>query len=98
MARKKKDDFIENEDQPKVSLDDFVLPELITAFCNAYTPLDDWEEGCEIFTYTRLRNFFKAIVVNIGDPFAIYIRELGLSGFHFNVDIATGEPVMYVRA
>ena len=86
-----------NDDEAKVTLQDFVLPELVTAFREAYEPLQEWDGGCEIMTYTNLRHFFKALVVPLGDPFSIYVQMLGDYGFKFKVDIATGEPVMYVR-
>lgn len=98
MGKKKNNDgFTDNADEPKVSLEDFVLPQLIDAFCATYAPLDLWEPGCEVLTYTQLRNMFKAVPVTIGDPFVLYIQMLELSGFHFKIDIATSEFVIYVK-
>lgn len=94
----KRNDIIENDDEAKVSLQDFVLPELVSAFCEAYEALPDWEDGCEVFTYTRLRNMFKAINVTLGDPFILYKQMLSERGFYFKVDIATSEFVIYARA
>ena len=88
---------MENDDEAKVSLEDFVLPELVTAFCEAYEAIDEWEDGCEIFTYTKLRTMFKAVNVTIGDPFIIYKQMLAERGFRFKVDIDTGEFLVFAR-
>lgn len=97
MAKKKNDSVIENDDEAKVTLADFVLPQLVTAFRETYEALDEWEDGCEVFTYTRLRNMFKAVNVTLGDPFILYVQMLEQYSFKFRVDIVTGEFVMYVK-
>ncbi|MDO4801390.1 MAG: hypothetical protein Q4A15_04425 [Prevotellaceae bacterium] len=91
-----KDKFTDNDSEEKVTLDDFVLPELVTAFCEAYEPLNEWQPDCEIFSYTKLRNLFKAVPVSFGDPFILYKQKLHEAGFKFHIDIATGEYVLYV--
>lgn len=95
---KKKDGFEPNDDEAKVSLEDFVLAELVDAFCAAYSALPEWEEGCEVFTYTQLRNMFKAVPVTIGDPFIIYKQLLSQRGFYFHISTEYNEFVIYARA
>ncbi|HBF05467.1 MAG TPA: hypothetical protein DDW28_05025 [Prevotella sp.] len=98
MAKKKKQDFdvVENNEQTQVTLDDFVIPAKIEAFCNQYAPQDHWSEGCDMFTDYQLRSYFKAVVTPLGDPLALYIAELGYRGFRMKTD-ESGEPVIYCK-
>lgn len=89
-------DMVENNDKPEVTLDDFVIPEKIKAFCNQYEPLDHWTEGCDMFNDSQLRSYFKAVVCPLGDPLSLYIAELGYCGFHMKND-ECGEPVIYCK-
>lgn len=112
MARKKKkqmDDWDDWQDTPtaddiqpeqevaKVSLEDFVVMEKVQAFCRAYAPCGELDEGCERFDDARLREMLKAYVCGLGDPMKIYIEQLKLGGFHLEVSIATGEPCLFAR-
>lgn len=92
MARKSKDIY----DEPEATLEDFVIPEKVTAFVNTYEPLDHWTEDCDTFTDYQLRSYFKAVVCPLGDPLALYIFELNQHGFKF-INDACGEPVIYAR-
>lgn len=95
MSRKKQD-IIENTEQSEVTLQDFVIPEKIQAFCNQYQPQDHWTEDCDVFTDYQLRSYFKAVVCPLGDPLSLYLQELALKGFKMKQD-ECGEPVVYVK-
>nr|DAK82489.1 MAG TPA: hypothetical protein [Caudoviricetes sp.] len=96
MGRKKKDDFIDNNDQAVVTLDDFVIESKIEAFCRTYKPLSAWTEDCDVFNDSKLRTYFKAVVCPYGDPLVLYLQELALRGFSMKND-ESGEPVIYCR-
>lgn len=93
MGRKKQY-IIENSEQPEVTLQDFVIPAKIEAFCNKYKPLSRWREDCDMFTDYQLRSYFKAVVCPFGDPLALYLQELAVRGFTM-MDDECGEPVIY---
>ena len=97
MGKKKRKDFMDIDgDQPEVTLDDFVIPLKIEAFCNKYKPQDHWTEDCDTFTDYQLRTYFKAVVCPLGDPLSIYIKELEYKGFKMHDD-ECGEPVIYCK-
>lgn len=87
----------ENEEQAEVTLQDYVIPSKIEAFCNQYAPADHWSEDCDVFTDYQLRTYFKAVVCPLGDPLALYLQVLALHGFKMRND-ECGEPVIYARA
>lgn len=90
-------DIVDNDEQAEVTLQDFVIPAKIEAFGNQYEPQNHWTDGCEVFNDARLREYFKAIVCQLGDPLSLYLQELGYKGFHMQND-ESGEPVIYCRA
>ena len=92
---KKKNDMMELSEQPEVTLQDFVIPAKIEAFCEKYKPLDHWREDCDMFTDYQLRSYFKAVVCPLGDPLALYLQDLSLRRFK-SKDDECGEPVIYV--
>lgn len=91
---KKKNDMMELTEQPEVTLQDFVIPSKIEAFCEKYKPLSRWREDCDTFTDYQLRSYFKAVVCPLGDPLALYLQELSAKGFKMRDD-ECGEPVIY---
>lgn len=84
-------------EQAEVTLQDFVIPAKINAFCSQYEPLEHWTEDCDVFTDYQLRTYFKAVVCPFGDPLSLYIAELGYRGYRMKND-ECGEPAIYVRA
>ena len=82
---------------PKVSLYDFIVMDKIEAFARCYTPVDHQTETCEVFDDARLREFFKAYVLSLGDPLNLYIMELNALGFQMNVQVSTGQPVIFAE-
>lgn len=91
MGKKKNEILIP---ETEATLSDFVIPAKVTAFCEQYSPLDDWTDGCDTFTDYQLRSYFKAVVCPLGDPLSLYLQELGLHGFRMHNDVC-GEPVIY---
>ena len=91
---KRKNELMENNGEAEVTLQDFVIPAKITAFCEEYKPLSEWHEGCDTFTDYQLRSYFKAVVTPLGDPLSLYLAELSIHGFKMKNDVC-GEPVIY---
>ena len=90
-------DIVDNDEQAEVTLQDFVIPAKVEAFCRQYKALDHWVDGCEVFNDARLREYFKAIVCPLGDQLSLYLQELSYQGFRMQND-ESGEPVIYCRA
>lgn len=84
----------------KITLRDFIVPQKVSAFAQAYNPapdtLDDTSPYVEAFDDSRLREFFKAYVCGLGDPLALYVEDLVMLGFRMRVSLATGEPCIFV--
>lgn len=92
MGKRKKD--FELTEQVEATLADFVIPAKVTAFCDSYRPLNEWQEGCDTFTDYQLRSYFKAVVCPLGDPLSLYLQALDVHGFRMHNDVC-GEPVIY---
>ena len=97
--RKKQRDWEDWDDEPdesditpdapevaKISLKDFVIPEKVQAFVNAYEPCQEGDMGCEAFNDARLREFFKG-----------YVLDLKLAGFRLTVSALSEEPCIFAR-
>lgn len=97
MAKRQDRGMVELSEQSEVTLQDFVIPAKIQAFCDKYKPLDHWREDCDVFTDYQLRTYFKAVVCPLGDPLSIYLQELAARGFKMKDD-ECGEPVIYAIA
>ena len=96
MSKRNQQDY-EGAEKAEVTLQDFVIPSKIQAFCNQYNPQDHWTEDCDVFTDYQLRTYFKAVVCPLGDPLSLYLQELEMRGFKMRND-ECGEPVIYCRA
>lgn len=84
-------------DNEGTSLEDFIVPQKITAFTNAYEPCQPYE-ATEKFDDARLREFFKAYVCTCGDPLSVYLDRLANLDPPFVMTVAiTGEPALHVR-
>ena len=81
----------------KVSLDDFVIKEKVSAFVRDYEPCDEFDAGAERFGDGELRTYFKAYVTGLGDPLALYIEDLKLAGFRMTTSLATDKPAIFAR-
>lgn len=88
----------EEQNQEKVSLEDFVMPQKVDAFVEQYRPADKQTQTCEVFNDARLREFFKAVPLpGMGDPLKIYLEWLADAGFKMHVSL-TGEPAIFAEA
>lgn len=76
------------------TLEDFVTLGKVDAFCRRYKPCIHWREDCDVFNDARLREYFKAVVCQCGDPLNLYTDILQQRGFRM-VDDESGEPVIY---
>lgn len=101
MARKNRkhrdevDDL--NPEKDGASLEDFIVPQKIAAFADAYEPCRT-DEATDKFTDARLREFFKAYVCNYGDPLSVYLDRLANLSPPFVMEVSiTGEPALHVR-
>lgn len=85
------------EEGKGVSIDDFVIPQKVEAFCDTYIHVEEERLADEVFTDTRLRKYFQAYPRNIGDPLIGYLDMLTKKhGFKMQTSI-TGEPAMFVK-
>lgn len=96
MEKNRRKQEMDLTDQAEVTLQDFVIPAKIEAFCTQYKPQDHWSEDCDVFTDYQLRSYFKAVVCPLGDPLSLYLQELALRGFKMKND-ECGEPVIYCK-
>lgn len=96
MGKNRRKQEMDLTDQAEVTLQDFVIPAKIEAFCTQYKPQDHWSEDCDVFTDYQLRSYFKAVVCPLGDPLSLYLQELALRGFKMKND-ECGEPVIYCK-
>lgn len=72
------------EDKPSVTLDDYIVPQRVTAFNEAYAPATE-DMATAAFGEAQLRDFFQAWVNNLGDPLTIYLDRLESLGFRLKV-------------
>ena len=90
-------DIVDNDEQAEVTLQDFVIPAKIEAFCSQYKPLDHWVDGCEVFNDARLREYFKEIVCQLGDPLSLYLQKMSNQGYRKEKE-ERSEHVTHCRA
>lgn len=77
-------------------LENFIIPQKVLAFVNAYNPLQEETFGCIVFNDAELRKFFKAYTSLAGDPLSIYLNLLSEYGFNMVVTMS-GEPAICVE-
>jgi hypothetical protein len=87
---------VDNTQAPKVTIDDYINRSLVVAFCSEYLPSDIRTADGEVFNEIRLRKYFHAYTISLGDPLVIYIQSLEKNGFTMRTDI-TGQPVIFVK-
>lgn len=92
MAKNKRKKAEEAEAQD-VTIDDFIIPQKISAFVEAYEPCPE-ALATETFDEARLRNFFSAWPECIGDPLGAYLARLEDNGFRLKIG-RTGEPAIF---
>lgn len=84
----------ENED--KVSIEDFVSRHKVDAFVTSYVPAESESGHTEVFNDARLRKYFQAFPRNIGDPLNVYLDRLEQKGYKLCTSVQ-GEPALIVR-
>nr|WP_288282213.1 hypothetical protein [uncultured Prevotella sp.] len=94
MGHKKKDVFEEAKEEG-ASLEDFVIPQKIDAFVDAFQPVEGESAATLFFDETKLRTFFKAYPTKLGDPLTIYLSRLEDKGFVMKVGMMN-EPAIFV--
>ena len=94
MGRKKKDIY-EDSEREGTTIEDFVIPQKIDAFIEAYQPVDVERLATQVFDETRLRTFFKAYPCSLGDPLTVYLTRLEQAGYNMQVSLMN-EPAIFV--
>lgn len=84
------------EERKQVTIDDFVCYEKVDAFARYYRPALPSDFNVTEFDEVRLRCYFKAYSVSVGDPLNVYISALVAKGFHMETSLVFGEPVIRV--
>lgn len=85
----------EKQNQPSVTMEDFIIPQKVDAFTQTYSPVNIQTQTCEVFNDARLREFFKAVPIpGLGDPLVDYLEMLEAHGFFMRVSL-TGEPAIF---
>lgn len=88
-------DFMEKETE-KCKLDDFYIPQKVSAFCRSYVSCATEREADEVFTDDKLRRYFQAYPVpGVGDLLLPYLDALEEEGFHLCTSVI-GEPAIFV--
>ena len=87
----------DNQEEVKVSLNDYFIPQKVTAFVESFEPSVEEDTACEVFTDQRLRKYFHAYyITGLGDLLTLYISRLEESGFHLRTSIS-GEPAVFCK-
>ncbi|MDD3040911.1 hypothetical protein [Bacteroides sp.] len=86
----------EQNESKSVSISDFIITQKVDAFHNTYVNTEDESTADNVFTDSKLRKYFHAYPLSMGDPLAEYINLLGNHGFKMQTSI-TGEPAIFVR-
>lgn len=80
----------------KCKLDDFYIPQKVSAFCRSYVSCPNERDADEIFTDDKLRRYFQAYPVpGVGDLLLPYLDALEEEGFHLCTSVI-GEPAIFV--
>lgn len=85
-----------DEEDSKVSVEDFCSVQKFTAFCATYEPSDAEGPNVEVFNDSRLRKYFQAYPRNIGDPLNVYLDWLERNKFVMRTSIQ-GEPAIFCK-
>ena len=84
------------EEKKQVTIDDFVLYGKVRAFTNRYRPAKPSDFNVMEFDEVRLRSYFKAYVMPLGDPLIQYMAALEAKGFYLEDSFIFSEPVLKV--
>lgn len=86
----------EQSESKSVSISDFIITQKVNAFQKTYVNTEDESIADDVFTDSKLRKYFHAYPLSIGDPLAEYINLLENHGFRMQTSI-TGEPAIFVK-
>lgn len=95
MSKRKQSEPEQEQQHSSPTIDDFVMPQKVTAFVNRYEPAKRQTVTTEVFNESRLREYFKADVCPCGDPLVVYINLLEAAGYNL-VTSLQGEPAIIV--
>lgn len=84
------------EEKKQVTIDDFVINEKVDAFTRYYRPASASDLHVTEFDEVRLRCYFKAYSMPLGDPLVVYVSALAAKGFRMETSLVFGEPVIRV--
>lgn len=84
------------EQDVKVSIEDFVSKHKVEAFCLSYIPSESESLATKVFNDAALRKYFQAFPRNIGDPLNVYLDMLEAKGYRMRTSIH-GEPALFVQ-
>jgi hypothetical protein len=84
------------EQEAKVSIEDFVSHHKVEAFCTSFVPSESESLATKVFNDAALRKYFQAFPRNIGDPLNVYLDMLEQRGFRMRTSIQ-GEPALFVQ-
>ena len=62
MGKKKKKDVYEEAEREGTTIEDYIIPQKVQAFIDAYEPVAQQKFATTIFDETKLRAFFKAYI------------------------------------
>lgn len=91
----KKRDPLEGASEQGTTIEDFVIPQKVEAFCEAYQQVEHERLATQIFDETKLRTFFKAYPCSLGDPLTVYLKRLENHGYKMQVS-TMNEPAIFV--
>lgn len=84
------------EQEAKVSIEDFVSKHKVEAFCLSFIPSETESLATKVFNDAALRKYFQAFPRNIGDPLNVYLDMLEQKGYRMRTSIH-GEPALFVQ-
>lgn len=86
----------EQNESKSVTISDFIISQKVNAFSDTYINTENESTADDVFTDSKLRKYFHAYPLSMGDPLAEYINLLEKQGFKMRTSI-TGEPAIFVR-
>jgi hypothetical protein len=95
MGKNKKKDVYEEAEREGTTIEDYIIPQKVQAFIDAYEPVEQQKFATTIFDETKLRAFFKAYITTLGDPLVVYLTRLEDAGFKMQVS-TQNEPAIFV--
>lgn len=86
----------ELNESKSVTISDFIINQKVNAFNETYINTEEELNADDVFTDSKLRKYFHAYPLSMGDPLVEYINLLEKQGFKMQTSI-TGEPAIFVK-